>query len=67
MWRITAPAFCGVLITWILANFVLGWFQHSVEPQTQVKQRPNRAADSQDQSCFCHVSQPDAAFESTRR
>lgn len=57
MWKATFEAFCVLLLVWFFGNFVLGWFQHNdAKPQTQHGERPNRASDSQDQSCFCHVS-----------
>ncbi|XP_051801366.1 ERO1-like protein beta isoform X1 [Acanthochromis polyacanthus] len=57
MWKVTLQAFCVLLLAWFFGNFVLGWFQqNNVKPQTQHSEHPSRAPESQDQSCFCHLT-----------
>ncbi|XP_063738963.1 ERO1-like protein beta isoform X1 [Eleginops maclovinus] len=60
MWKVTLLACGGLLLAWFFGNFVcLGWFQQdsSVKPKTQQSKHPSKASpDSQDQSCFCHLT-----------
>uniref|UniRef100_A0A3P8QDK4 Endoplasmic reticulum oxidoreductase beta n=1 Tax=Astatotilapia calliptera TaxID=8154 RepID=A0A3P8QDK4_ASTCA len=57
MWKVTFQAFGVLLLAWLLGNFVLGWFQQNTKPQTQhSEQHPSRTSESQDQSCFCHLT-----------
>ncbi|XP_029281932.1 ERO1-like protein beta isoform X2 [Cottoperca gobio] len=57
MWKVTLQAFGVLLLAWFFGNFVLGWFQqHNVKPTTQHGEHPSSASDSQDQSCFCHLT-----------
>ncbi|XP_064173311.1 ERO1-like protein beta isoform X1 [Anguilla rostrata] len=59
MIKITIQTGGLIVLLWVLVgHFVLGWFNNNINSKTPQSQRSGSAAaaDSEDQSCFCHLT-----------